>query len=488
MAETENLNAQEYQLEEFWEDLLAFIEGGHVIPVIGPELNTIERQGESIPLNRELAIKLLEKYHIEFIDDHDPHDSKGAGVVLRKHLELNDAVCAIAQQGNKRIQDLYRPIKDLLDEILGSQPAIPESLRELSRIKDFDLFVSTTFDDLLVKALNESKGGMNRTDEIIFAPATLPGAQQKDIPEIPPSNYCAVFYLFGKASLFPAYAIHDEDTLEFLYNLQAGRGNLPERMLAEIRNRNLLLIGCNFPEWLNRFFIRLSNQERLSRYDRPKKEFLVDRELVCNRNCTMFYERFSENTRLYPDSAKSFVSELVRRWTERHQAGESPVSAAQSIPVHESRSGEIFISYAHEDMPYAQNLYEELDRNGAGIIWFDKSSIMPGDVWENNIKTAISRCSLFLALVSSTTENRKEGVFRKEWKMAVQRNEGIQGKRFIYPIVLDQEFDGNPDNYRLVPEEFRAIQFAHAPDGNMTDVLQQTIIMALRDIRRRRSA
>lgn len=486
MAETENLNAQEYQLEEFWEDLLAFIEDKHVIPVIGPELNTVELQGKSIPLNRALAIKLLEKYHIEFIDDRDPHDSKGTGVVLRKHLELNDAVCAIAQKGNKRVQDLYRPIKDLLDEILDSQPAIPESLRELSRIKDFDLFVSTTFDDLLVKALNASKGGMSRADEIIFAPS-LPGAQQKDIPEIPPSNYCAVFYLFGKASHLPFYAIHDEDILEFLYNLQAERGNLPERMLAEIRNRNMLLIGCNFPEWLNRFFIRLSNLERLSRYDRPKKEFLVDRELVCNRNCTIFYERFSENTRLYPDSAKSFVNELVRRWTERHPADESPVSAAQSIPLHESRSGEIFISYAREDISYAQNLYEELDHIGSGIIWFDKSSIMPGDVWENNIKTAISKCSLFLALVSSTTEHRNEGVFRKEWKMAVQRNEGIQGKRFIYPIVLDREFNGNTETYRLIPEAFRAFHFSHAPGGHMAEDLKKHFIDVLREIRRRRA-
>lgn len=37
-------------LERFWEDLLLFIEEGQVIPVIGPELVTIEEGGTSIPL------------------------------------------------------------------------------------------------------------------------------------------------------------------------------------------------------------------------------------------------------------------------------------------------------------------------------------------------------------------------------------------------------------------------------------------------------
>lgn len=486
MEETQTLKTQGFQYEEFWEDLLVFIEEKKVIPVVGPELNVVELQGKSMPLNRALAIKLLENYHIEFAHDQDSDHAKDSGVVLRDHLELNDAVCAIAQQGKKRVQDLSRPIYSLLQEILDSQPAIPESLRELSRIKDFDLFVTTTFDDLLVKALNESRKGEIITDEIFFAPS-LPGDQRNDIPEIPPPNYSAVFYLFGKASSSPFFAIHDEDILEFLYNLQAGICNLPERMLTEIRDRNLLLIGCNFPEWLSRFFIRLSNNERLSRNDRPKKEFLVERELIRNKMGAIFYERFSENTRLYPDSAKSFVSELVRRWTERHPADEMSVSAPQSIPFHESGSSEVFISYAHEDILYAKNLYEELKKIGYGIIWFDKSNLLPGDNWENNIKTAISKCSVFLALMSSTTEHRDEGVFRKEWSMAVRRNEGIQGKRFIYPIVLDQELNDNTETYRLIPDAFRAFHFSHAPNGHMTEGLKNHFIDVLRDIRRRRA-
>jgi len=37
-------------LERFWEDLLLFVEEGKVIPVIGPELVTVEHDGTSILL------------------------------------------------------------------------------------------------------------------------------------------------------------------------------------------------------------------------------------------------------------------------------------------------------------------------------------------------------------------------------------------------------------------------------------------------------
>ena len=64
----------------------------------------------------------------------------------------------------------------------------------------------------------------------------------RDIPDLRPHDLTAVLYLFGKASASPLYAIHDEDILEFLYTLQGG-GASPERFLAQLRGRNLLLVG-----------------------------------------------------------------------------------------------------------------------------------------------------------------------------------------------------------------------------------------------------
>jgi hypothetical protein len=132
---------------------------------------------------------------------------------LREHHELNDAVCVLARTGRRRIKDLYRPINDILHKLLAEQNEVLAPLRELASITHFDLFATTTPDDLLARALNLVRfEGAKQTDEIEYAPK-LPTERRRDIPEVPSSKYSAVFYLFGKADVSPFYAIHEEDTL-----------------------------------------------------------------------------------------------------------------------------------------------------------------------------------------------------------------------------------------------------------------------------------
>src|SRR5262249_24370398 len=149
------------------------------------------------------------------------------------------------------------------------------------------------------------------------------------------------FYLFGKADVSPFYAIHDEDALEFPYTMQAGNG--PERMVSQLRSRNLLLIGCDFADWLSRFFLRLSSSERLSSDQRTKKEFFVGHETSEDHYFTVFLERFSHDSRCYPVDARTFVAELYHRWSARNPA---PDGKLVSLP---RPAGSIFISYSSDD-------------------------------------------------------------------------------------------------------------------------------------------
>src|SRR5438045_2493392 len=117
---------------EFWEELLAHIESRRVIPVVGPELLTVNTSDGIRPLYAVVAERLLAKYGVasrdgaacsnaEYIDDHDRTNV----VTLRPFHELNDAVCALTRVG-RRVQDLYRPINDLIKEQLqaASQDAL----------------------------------------------------------------------------------------------------------------------------------------------------------------------------------------------------------------------------------------------------------------------------------------------------------------------------------------------------------------------------
>jgi hypothetical protein len=456
------------EAEEFWDDLLAFIEEGRVIPVVGAELLTIQSEGSpGVPLYRAVADRLLTLHKLNSLP--------------QEHYGLYEAVSAVAADRKVRMKDLYRQIHDILKKLIAEQPPALQPLRELASIQHFNLFVTTTPDDLLARTLTAVRGVP--TDEIPYAPL-LPTDKRRDIPEAPSSHYTAVFYLFGKADVGPFYAIHDEDSLEFPYSLQAGNG--PERMFSQMRSRNLLLIGCTFADWLSRFFIRMSNPDRLYSDQRTKKEYLVGEETVRARDLTMFLERFSLDSRCYQIEAASFVGELYRRWRERNPSKE-PTPGAQPAET-PAAGGTIFISYSSGDLGAAKSLFDDLRTIGGDVAWFDKSALRAGDDWERHILGAIQKCSLFLPLLSANTEQRTEGYFRREWDEAAERAKRIAGRKFIFPIVIEQEYNGDMSRFTLLPERFKSVQYSHAPNGKMGDALRDEIKDQLRTLRRARSA
>ncbi len=467
-------------IEEFWDDLLAFIEAGSVIPVVGAELLTIREGGVEVPLYRVVAQRLLAKYGVADIGALPPG-------TIRAHNELRDAVAHLAGTG-RRVRDLYRPVHDLLTAASQADGAPLPALASLAEISHFSVFATTTPDQCLAQALNAVRyGGARRTEEIEYAPK-LPTERRRDIPEVQPAGYSAVFYLFGKSDVSPFYAIHDEDALEFPFTLQQGSG--PERVFGQLRSRNLLFIGCHFAEWLSRFFIRMAASERLFSDQRSNKEFLVDRDDAPNSSLTVFLEQFSRDSRCYPADAHAFVTELHRRWRERNPPAppRAPGTASPEGLGGTSLTGSIFVSYARQDAAAAKELVAALTAVGGDVAWFDKEALTPGDEWNRQIHGAIQRCALFLPVISANTEGRSEGYFREEWKTAAERARRIQGRKFIIPIVVDPEYSGEVTRYELVPDVFRDIHFGHAPSGRMTDALLGELTEQLRALRRGRTA
>jgi len=233
------------EAEEFWDELLAQIEAGLAIPVVGPGLLTVLAGGREIPLYQVLAERLLAKYRLTaaIATLSGEPETDGATVALRPGHELNDAVCGLAQRG-RRVQDLYRPIHDLLRELLENPAETSlQPLRALAGVSGFRLFATTTPDDLLARAIAaERHGALAKTEHFVFAPKLASGTLG-DLPEVRSSGYTAVCYLFGKASPSPfVFAIHDEDTLEFLHNLQMNAAEGMKRLFSELRTQSLLLI------------------------------------------------------------------------------------------------------------------------------------------------------------------------------------------------------------------------------------------------------
>src|SRR5258706_16422987 len=93
-------------------------------------------------------------------------------------------------------------------------------------------------------------------------------------------------------------------------------------------------MGCAFPDWLARFFIRISKSPQLSA-QRSETEILVDRVAASDPNLVLFLENFSYATKIAPLDAHDFVAELERRWFARHprlRAAESVAHPPAALP------------------------------------------------------------------------------------------------------------------------------------------------------------
>jgi TIR domain len=106
-----------------------------------------------------------------------------------------------------------------------------------------------------------------------------------------------------------------------------------------------------------------------------------------------------------------------------------PAAAAQEP------TGAVFLSYASEDAAAAERIATAL--RSAGLeVWFDRTELRGGDIWERQIEDRIHDCRLFIPLISANTEHRDEGYFRREWSLAVDRTRDMADKKPTAPVIL----------------------------------------------------
>lgn len=124
----------------------------------------------------------------------------------------------------------------------------------------------------------------------------------------------------------------------------------------------------------------------------------------------------------------------------------------------------LFLSYASEDAAAATRIAGAL--RGFGVeVWFDQNELRGGDQWDANIRRQVKACSLFVPIISRTTQARDEAYFRLEWKLADDRSHLMApGKAFIVPVVIDdtREYDA------AVPDSFSRAQWTRLPNGEPT--------------------
>jgi hypothetical protein len=122
-----------------WSQLEGLLAKRTVIPVIGPDVVVVDGELGKRPLTEYIA--------------KDVEETLGLEPSQNGPSTLNDVACRCLAS-NMPIDEVYTAVKDSLDAH-PFEP--PESLKKLARIDAFTLYVTTTFDDLLKRAIDTER-------------------------------------------------------------------------------------------------------------------------------------------------------------------------------------------------------------------------------------------------------------------------------------------------------------------------------------------
>jgi len=144
--------------------------------------------------------------------------------------------------------------------------------------------------------------------------------------------------------------------------------------------------------------------------------------------------------------------------------------SSDAIPAAKSAPGpSVFLSYASADRAAARALRDTLAAAGLDV-WLDEEELAGGEAWDAKIRNQIRTCTYFMPVISATTEARREGYFRREWRLAVERTLDLADDvMFLVPVVIDDTRDAGA----RVPEKFLTVQWLRVPGGTATPELRQ---------------
>ena len=446
--------------EQFWEDLLTYIENGDVIPVVGQ--NAVTCGADDQPLHVWLAPRLAARLG-------QPVDELQAAptlqqVVLRHLLE-----------GGKPNEPYLRTHQILHKEIPSPGPTV----RALASIASFKLYISATFDPLLEQSIDlERFDGAGRTSVGAFSPEA---GESADIPaRMRDLSAPHVHHILGRVSTKVDYVLWEEDALEFICALQQRLDKL-NHLAQDLRERSLLLLGLSYSDWLVRFFLRTAKQKRLSRLDGELQYMAEGPRDSLDPGMVLYFDRLTKHISLIPASPAAFIVELATRWRARNPRTEDKKPLMDLPPARVLPPGAIFISYAREDEKIASEVKAGLERLGC-VVWFDRERLKPGDKWHAHLEDAVKRdCGAFLSLISKTTESTREAYFHQERNWAADRtNRFADGEPFYFPVFIDEAV--SPHSNRE-PHKTRGLQATRLVEGQIPPALAAQ----LREIQQKRT-
>jgi tetratricopeptide (TPR) repeat protein len=424
-----------------WDELLYCIVHKNVIPVIGHDLYRVEIESEG-----KKGV-LLYDYLAEEV-------SKESGSTLHpgENHKFAKACLAFLSKNNND----YAQLSDFLKEALNGVRPVPDgSLWKLARIKTFNIFFTTAYDDLLVKTIKTVRRIPTKVHYYSLAEKNLDQLDHDLFDCILDQKCTLVYHIFGNMGKTIAPAYTERDILETLLEFQNdAERRFKNHLFQVLRSKSLLFMGSGFDDWLYRLFIRIiSNQPYGFAGKRVTNKYVADDFRNYQKAPFQELARFLRdyNTEVfYTGSGSDFVDLLFEKLEEIHPEEIIPPS---DFP------GTVFISFEGRDRAAAARLASHLREDGIDV-WLYERHIKAGDKVDETIIKAINNCPVFIPLISKNTQQVTSGDGKlkyhiREWEFAFTQY--LNKDNFIIPVKID--------NTRGYYNEFRDFYHFYIPGG-----------------------
>jgi len=450
-------------------NILLALQGNELVIVLGNDLSLVRLKKKDIKKHEDLVanmasatedgdcIRVNIKEYLTFVLWNEYVPSKAPP----SPYSLSNVVEELVREGISTEDDIksyiIRIVKNLTDEQIVLDP-----FKKLANIRNIDTILSVNFDNFLERAfeaenikvnpsINFSIQDNNQLDDAFDRDKALP----------------IIFNLMGNVR-DSDFALTEEMQLEYLYSLLLGKDGNTKALFDSVRNKSILFVGCSFPNWFMRFFIRIISKNR---YKTGRSKFVASDRTSQDIDLSTFLEfnktrvipigssvlKTKEAEILYKNSIE-FIDELY----ETSEKSKSEVSDWK--PRYQEK---IFLSYSWDDKPIIKKMKNEFEKCGV-CLFFDDDDLRNGENFSETIRKYINRCDYVLPVISNNSISRKDSyVYEKEWTQAINVEKykldcgGFREGQssYIRPYIID---DTSPTDSRI-PEELRSKNITTIP-------------------------
>lgn len=408
--------------EKIWDILLDAIDHKRVVPIIGDEFFYVRVDDELVNYKQFILRELVRKFN-------PPKELKPDFNMIADLIKVNNQMQSLMGAFANTTSIYYE-----IGEIVRNTPVVCDLCLE-SFIKSFHfpLVLTTSYIPGLENLFGEG--------------ASIKAYDKTPRMDITVQNTSTtLYYLFGRCSKAnKTYMVTEDDLLDYMHfwhNIETR----PQYLSEYIRDKFLLLLGCNYPNWLFRFFWHSIKNFNLLSGNEGVKGVVASSSLDNDRDLTRFLSRIQ--THAYSNGI-AFMDELKKRNYARKTMEKTEVK--KDVAINDTDDPcDIFLSYSHRDYDTTAKIAEIFVKFGAKV-WFDSTALKMSDLYGQVISDKISECKRFVPVLSNNTENERRGYFRKEWSLALDENRYRLGSPYIAPITIDNIDYGSS----TMPKEFK---------------------------------